>query len=279
MKTYLVNKKFNGVIDIVDMVPNTPRKATSPTFDLESDIRFVDEIELQRLLDIQELERTTKFTITTEEQYDEMLSVVPPYKMGHTNLTSYFIVGEAMSANLNSIFIKFGDNYYTALKSRFITAKEIDDCIISDTTSSTIFKHGKFIQPKINISITKSEIAVKDFASSIYPTRTFETYRIYALDNRLKVLGYIDFSNWSTKKVAIEIKTVLKFLIDLLATSYITIHNHPSIYDKSKLVTSREDIALAEKISDIGELLSIKCNANIIITNSDLIEDIDYITY
>jgi hypothetical protein len=62
------------------------------------------------------------FKETTEEQFQDMLEILPPKRWTGSEGKEYFFVGECYTANIYRCFVRLGDKYYTAL--RAITTPE-----------------------------------------------------------------------------------------------------------------------------------------------------------
>jgi len=87
---------------------------------------------------------------------------------------------------------------------------------------------------------------------------------IYALSNSNKILGHLSFTSWNTTVATTSRKTIAKFLIDMLATNYITIHNHPN---QDVLVLSSQDKSTVYDLSRVCGFCDIK--------NADNIDSLD----
>jgi len=279
MKLYVVKPEFDGVVDIYYTDMNT-LTYTRKTLDemLETNI-LVSETRLQKLLKTYAINRTTGFEEISENEYYGLLESVPVFRYGRIGNISYTVTGEPVTMDLHYVIIELNSKYYRALKPKDVSSDVINEDVAKLTSNTTIFKHFKFINTDndVNIKFKKVDAIINHFYTSTYSTRMFETFRIYAFDNSLRVLGYLDFMCWSQVSTLVNIKMAVKFLIDLTATRYATIHNHPSQTDR--ITISPHDYELVQKIATLASLLKIEWVDNVVITSPDNRADVKFKTF
>ncbi len=88
-----------------------------------------------------------------------------------------------------------------------------------------------------------------------------EEFWVLFLNNSNKVLSKQQFSRGGVTGTMVDIRLIFKKALELLATSIILVHNHPS----GNLSVSKEDESLTDKIVSAAQLIDIKVLDHIII--------------
>ena len=113
------------------------------------------------------------------------------------------------------------------------------------------------------VKITNSETAY-DYIRQFYSDdlEIYESSFILLLNRASDVIGYAKISQGGVAGTVIDIKIVLKYVIDTLASSFIIAHNHPSGNTNS----SSQDDALTKKLKSICDLVDCTMLDHLIIT-------------
>lgn len=69
------------------------------------------------------------FKEITEEDFNEMLNVLPPMRWTRFENGRFFFISEAYTADLHSLYVKYKGKYYTGLRSRFMKDEDIKNQI------------------------------------------------------------------------------------------------------------------------------------------------------
>lgn len=114
----------------------------------------------------------------------------------------------------------------------------------------------------------KIELAsdVNKFARQFYheDLGIYESFFIMLLDRRNIVTGWAKISQGGVAGTVVDLKIVLKYAIDCLASGVIFVHNHPS----GNLDPSQADINLTNKAKEALKLLDINLLDHLIISDT-----------
>jgi DNA repair protein RadC len=114
----------------------------------------------------------------------------------------------------------------------------------------------------------KIELAsdVNKFARQFYheDLGIYESFFIMLLDRRNVVTGWAKISQGGVAGTVVDLKIVLKYAIDCLASGVIFVHNHPS----GNLDPSQADINLTNKAKEALKLLDINLLDHLIISDT-----------
>jgi len=91
----------------------------------------------------------------------------------------------------------------------------------------------------------------------------YEEFWVIYVNNSSRLLATYQVSKGGITSTVVDVRNVLKKALELNATHMILGHNHPS----GTLKPSREDLLLTERLAAAGELMSIKLNDHLIITD------------
>jgi len=113
--------------------------------------------------------------------------------------------------------------------------------------------------------ITKSKDAA-DYARQFYfdDIVIYESVFIIMMNRQNNTCGYAKISQGGISGTVVDIRLILKYAIDSLASSVILVHNHPS----GNLEASSEDIQIAKKLKEAARLMDIVLLDSIIINEN-----------
>jgi len=106
---------------------------------------------------------------------------------------------------------------------------------------------------------------VNKFARQFYheDLGIYESFFIMLLDRKNTVTGWAKISQGGIAGTVVDLKIILKFAIDSLASGVVFVHNHPS----GSLEPSRQDIAITKKAKEALALLDIQLLDHLIISD------------
>ena len=115
------------------------------------------------------------------------------------------------------------------------------------------------------VKITSS-LVIEDFSRQLYDgTLTiFESFYIVLLNNSNTTIGYVCISNGGITGTLVDVRLVLKYVLDTLAVAVILVHNHPS----GTLRPSQADKDITEKLKNALSLLDVSVLDHIILTET-----------
>lgn len=113
--------------------------------------------------------------------------------------------------------------------------------------------------------ITKSKDAA-DYARQFYfdDMIIYESVFIIMMNRQNNTCGYAKISQGGISGTVVDIRLILKYAIDNLASGIILVHNHPS----GNLKASSEDIQIAKKLKEAARLMDIALLDSIILTEN-----------
>ena len=123
---------------------------------------------------------------------------------------------------------------------------------------------GLFSNRILDMEVTvKSSEDIETFARGIWPRDLGALERFLALyfNRANKLAGWFWVSKGGTAGTVVDLKIISKIAIDLLSSSVIVCHNHPS----GKLVPSTADCNVTTKISTALDTLDIKLLDHVIL--------------
>ena len=92
-----------------------------------------------------------------------------------------------------------------------------------------------------------------------------ETFKVLYLNHRNQLLGYYTISEGGITDTMADVRMILQGALLTNATGIILAHNHPS----GSTRPSRQDDELTRKIVEASNLMDIKVNDHIILTNEE----------
>jgi len=111
--------------------------------------------------------------------------------------------------------------------------------------------------------ITKSKDAA-DYARQFYfdDLMIYESVFIIMLNRRNNTCGYAKISQGGISGTVVDIRLILKYAIESLASGIILVHNHPS----GNMIASPQDIQTAKKLKEAAMYMDISLLDSIIIS-------------
>jgi DNA repair protein RadC len=91
----------------------------------------------------------------------------------------------------------------------------------------------------------------------------FESFYVLLLNNANETIGYVKLSQGGITGTVVDIRLLLKYVIESLATAIVITHNHPS----GKLIASEMDLKLTKKINSALKLIDVTLLDHVILTN------------
>jgi DNA repair protein RadC len=113
-----------------------------------------------------------------------------------------------------------------------------------------------------SFEINKIIRSIADFNNNI---DIVEEVNVLLLSKSNMIIGYANISKGGISSSIVDIRIVMKYAIDSLASSIVLIHNHPS----GNLHPSDSDKDITKKIKNACALLEIQLLDHIIITSDD----------
>jgi len=95
----------------------------------------------------------------------------------------------------------------------------------------------------------------------------YEEFKIMYLNRANEILGIYHHSKGGLNAVFFDVRMIFQAALKANASSIIVVHNHPT----GNLKPSNEDIAMAKKIKDAGNLLSITLLDSIILSKDGFV--------
>jgi DNA repair protein RadC len=105
---------------------------------------------------------------------------------------------------------------------------------------------------------------VADIARRIIGDNAQESFVVFILDIRNRVVGFTEAARGSIDACPVEPRTVFRTAVALGASAIIVAHNHPS----GELTPSREDIDLTKRLKAAAELLGIAFLDHVVVTDA-----------
>jgi len=114
--------------------------------------------------------------------------------------------------------------------------------------------------------ITSSQVAY-DYIRQFYfdDIYIFESFFLLMLNQSNKVIAYAKVSQGGVVGTVVDVRIILKYAIDSLATGIILAHNHPSGNNQP----SESDALITRKISEAAEIMDIKVLDHIIVCDEE----------
>lgn len=119
-----------------------------------------------------------------------------------------------------------------------------------------------FQRVKINVSQDSADYIRQFYEGDI---EIFESFFILLLNRQNKTIGYAKISQGGVAGTVVDVKIVIKYIVDTLASGVILCHNHPS----GNLAPSTDDINLTEKLVKAVRLVDSKVLDHIILTSDN----------
>ena len=92
----------------------------------------------------------------------------------------------------------------------------------------------------------------------------YESFFLLLLNNSNETIGFVKISQGGITGTVVDVRIIAKYCVEVLATSCILAHNHPS----GKLYPSEADIHITKKTKDALAILDVKVLDHIILAES-----------
>lgn len=115
--------------------------------------------------------------------------------------------------------------------------------------------------PSVKISSSKD---FADFARNFYgdDLEIFESFFILLLNNANNTIAYQKISQGGVTGTVVDVKLVMKYAVDCIASSIMLIHNHPS----GTLKPSEADKSITQKIKHAAQYFDMRVLDHVILT-------------
>jgi DNA repair protein RadC len=129
-----------------------------------------------------------------------------------------------------------------------------------------IRKRKDYVFPTIKINSSRK---AAEYARTLYEDsgsiEVYESFYVIAMNRASHTTGIIEVSRGGINATVVDIRLIAKFAIDLLASSLILVHNHPS----GNLKPSEHDEQLTKKVISAFKLLDITVIDHLILTSEE----------
>ena len=98
-----------------------------------------------------------------------------------------------------------------------------------------------------------------------------EQFNVFYLNQANKIIGWKHIGMGGVSSVAIDVRVIMKHALDILSSSIILAHNHPSENKKA----SQQDINLTNKIKEAAKLFDMTVLDHIIICGDEYLSFTD----
>lgn len=115
--------------------------------------------------------------------------------------------------------------------------------------------------PSVKITSSKD---FADFARNFYgdDLEIFESFFILLLNNANNTIAYQKISQGGVTGTVVDVKLVMKYAVDCIASSIMLIHNHPS----GTLKPSEADKSITQKIKHAAQYFDMRVLDHVILT-------------
>lgn len=124
-------------------------------------------------------------------------------------------------------------------------------------------KETKMNYKVANIKNSKDSAA---FARNFYheDLTIYESFFLILLNNSNDTIGHVKISQGGLTGTLVDVKIIMKYIVETLAVGYIMVHNHPS----GKLQPSVADISVTKRCQEASSYLDSKLLDHIILTEN-----------
>lgn len=127
---------------------------------------------------------------------------------------------------------------------------------------TTMESDNNFRQTKIQNSDDSFEV-IKQFWNE--DIEIYESFFVLLLNKANKTIGWAKISQGGITGTVVDMKIVIKYVVDSLASGVIVAHNHPS----GNLTPSQSDIDITKKLKNALSLLDTQLLDHLILTPDD----------
>lgn len=140
--------------------------------------------------------------------------------------------------------------------------------LFNNTTYTATIDKISLVRESTTINKTKisSSRDIEQFTRQLYngTLTIFESFYIVLLNNSNTTVGYVCISNGGITGTLVDVRLVLKYVLETLAVAVILVHNHPS----GTLLPSQADKDITTKIKKALSLVDVTVLDHIILTET-----------
>jgi DNA repair protein RadC len=121
-------------------------------------------------------------------------------------------------------------------------------------------KPTNFERTKITSSKTTYDVIKQFYHEDI---TLYESFFLLLLNNSNETIGFVKISQGGITGTVVDVRIIAKYCVEVLATSCILAHNHPS----GKLLPSDADLAITKKTKEALKILDVQVLDHLILTD------------
>lgn len=121
-------------------------------------------------------------------------------------------------------------------------------------------KPTNFERTKITSSLASYGVIKQFYHEDI---TLYESFFLLLLNNSNETIGFVKISQGGITGTVVDVRIIAKYCVEVLATSCILAHNHPS----GKLFPSEADLAITKKTKEALAILEVKVLDHLILTD------------
>lgn len=116
------------------------------------------------------------------------------------------------------------------------------------------------------VATIKSSKDSAAFARNFYheDLTIYESFFLILLNNSNDTIGHVKISQGGITGTVVDVKIIMKYIVETLAVGYIMVHNHPS----GKLLPSIADVNITNRCKEASKYLDSKLLDHIILTET-----------
>ena len=122
-------------------------------------------------------------------------------------------------------------------------------------------KPTNFVRTKITSSKISDEVIRQFYHQDI---TLYESFFLLLLNNSNETIGFVKISQGGITGTVVDVRIIAKYCVEVLATSCILAHNHPS----GKLRPSDADLTITKKTKEALAILDVQVLDHIILTEA-----------
>ncbi len=117
----------------------------------------------------------------------------------------------------------------------------------------------------VELPVVKSSADIYNYIRTEIELLDYEEFWVVLLSRSNRIIGKFNLSSGGTAATVVDIKLLVKHVVDRLASGIAVVHNHPS----GNLIPSGADDSLTSKIKGACSLFDVRLLDHLIITESD----------
>jgi DNA repair protein RadC len=129
-------------------------------------------------------------------------------------------------------------------------------------------KPTNFERTKITSSLTSYEVIKQFYHEDI---TLYESFFLLLLNNSNETIGFVKISQGGITGTVVDVRIIAKYCVEVLATSCILAHNHPS----GKLRPSDADLTITKKTKEALAILDVRVLDHLILTEAGYYSFVD----